>query len=87
MSPRGHRGLEADEGVFERVAEGEAVGVEAHRGGGWGEGLARAEAGIFQINGVADDGVAEVPEVRADLVGAAGERAGFDQGGAVGVAA
>jgi hypothetical protein len=31
--------------------------------------------------------MAEVPEVRADLVGAAGEWAGFDQSGAVRVAA
>ena len=69
------------------MPEGEAVGVEAHRGIGGAEGLARAEAGVFQINRIADNRVAEVPKVGADLVGAAGERSGFDERGAVGIAA
>ena len=61
------------------MTEGEAVGVEAHRGIGGAEGLVGAEFAVFQIDGVADDGVAEVPEVGADLVGAAGERLGFEE--------
>ena len=69
------------------MANGEAVGVEAHGGIGGAQGLARAEFAVFQIDGVADDGVAEVPEVGADLVGATGERAGFEEGGAIRVAA
>ena len=68
------------------MANGEAVGVEAHWGIGEAQGLVGAEFAVFQIDGVADDGVAEVPEVGADLVGATGERAGFEEGGAVDVA-
>ncbi len=73
--------------VVQRMANGEAVGVEAHGGIGGAQGLARAEFAVFQIDGVADDGVAEMPEVGADLVGAVGKGASFDKRGAVGVAA
>ncbi len=40
------------------MANGEAVGVEAHGGIRGAQGLARAEFAVFQIDGVADDGVA-----------------------------
>jgi len=69
------------------MANGEAVGVEAHWGIGEAQGLVGAEFAVFQIDGVANDGVAEVPEVGANLVGAAGEGTSFDERGAVRIAA
>jgi len=69
------------------MANGEAVGVEAHGGIGGAQGLARAEFAVFQIDGVADNGVAEVPEVGADLVGAAGKGVGFEEGAGIRFAA
>ena len=68
------------------VGEGEAEGgeVEGEGGGLLGEGGGGGGGG--GVGGVAEDGVAEVLAVEADLMGAAGLRVGFDEGGAVGVA-
>ena len=61
-------------------------GVEAERRVFDAQGLGIADFFTWQINLVAPDRKTEVPEVDTDLVGAAGERAGSEQRGAVGMA-
>ena len=66
------------------MAELEAPGVKVEGGGVDGEGLGVAgDLVVRLIDGIADDGEAELPKVSADLIGAAGEGTGFDEGGVV----
>ena len=71
--------------VSEWMTELQAPGVKMERSGVEGErlGVAR-DLVIRQVNGVADDGEAELPEVGADLVGAPGDGTGFDESRVVG---
>lgn len=79
-------GFEGDALIREGMEEGEAPGVEAEWGGGDVQGLGVAIGfAVGQVNGIADDGEAKLPEVGADLVGASGDGAGFDEGGVVAV--
>ena len=70
----------------EWVGEFNFPGVEAEGRGAGGEGLGVAEVLAGEVGGIAAHGEAEVPEGDADLVGAAGVRDGFEQGGAIGEA-
>ena len=59
-------------------------GVEVQWSGIEREGLGVAgDLVVRLIDGIADDGEAELPKVSADLIGAAGEGTGFDEGGVV----
>ena len=70
----------------QRMIEGDLPCMQAERRIADGERLRLADLAIGQIGGVAEDGEAEVPEVDADLIGAAGDGHGFDQRGAIGIA-
>lgn len=86
ICPRGGGGGVGDAFPGDGVVEREAKGVEVK---GWGAlvlGERGGGGGGGGVGGVADDGVAEVLEVEADLMGATGFGEGFDEGGAVGVA-
>ena len=85
--PLGRGSFEGDALVGERMPELETPGVEAKRRGAYIECLSiTSDLGVREINRIADDREAELPEVRANLVGAAGDGARFDQGGVIGEA-
>lgn len=64
--------------------ESDLPGVEAEGGIRGIEGLGRAQFLIGEVDGIADNGESELPEMNADLVGSAGEGTGFEQGGSIG---
>ena len=65
------------------MIEHNALGVQAERVIADRVGLGLPELLIGQIHLLALDRPAEVPQVDANLIRAAGERPGFEQGGAV----
>lgn len=84
LCPSWSGGFEGDAVFGERVEKVEAPGVEAQGGGGNIEGLGVAgDLAVREVNRVADDREAELPEVSADLVGATGDGAGLDESGVI----
>lgn len=83
FGPGGPLSLKADGLVAERLCESQPPGVQAHRRVVDREGLLRAELLVRQIRRVAHDWVAEVPEVHADLIGAARAGRGLNEGLAI----
>ena len=60
--------------------------MQAERWSVHGQGLGVAGAAFSGVGGITLDRMAEVAEVEADLIGAAGEWPGFEKSGAVGIA-
>jgi len=83
VDPCRGRGRERGGLVGERVAKCDATGVEAEWRIGWAGSHGNASLVALQVGLIAEDGVAEVPQVQTDLVRPAGVRAGLKEGGAV----
>src|SRR4051812_31268242 len=61
------------------MGESDFPGVQGERRVRWVEGLLRAQSLTRQIAWIPADGQPEMPEVRPDLIGAAGDRTHFEQ--------
>ena len=78
MRPRGLLGYKRHAFLRQRMRERDTQSVQAERSITRGERLGLADFTIGQIGGVAEDGEAEMPEMDANLIGAAGERTCFE---------